>query len=114
MTPAERNRLIGILGMLSSTFDGERASAALLATRLLNTLGTSWDKLIPQAIASAGERPEASDWHVDLDLCKRRLAMVTPWEREFLTSVSYLKSLTEKQSAVLTRIAAKLRARGWQ
>ena len=40
LSPADRDRLVAILGMLGSAFDGERASAALLASRMLKAAGS--------------------------------------------------------------------------
>ncbi len=51
MKPATLTKLTRILGMLGSDHAGERASAALAAHKLVETLGVSWRELLehPQA-----------------------------------------------------------------
>lgn len=39
-------KLVRVLGLLASDHPGERASAALAATRLVESLGTSWAELL--------------------------------------------------------------------
>ena len=46
MTPAERRRLAGILGMLGSEFAGERASAALQAEAFRKRHGMTWEEML--------------------------------------------------------------------
>src|SRR5271170_5824266 len=45
LDPASRQRLIKLLGMGSSVYDGERASALALADKLLRDHKTSWAEL---------------------------------------------------------------------
>lgn len=45
----DRDRLLSILGMLASDNAGERASAALKASQLVQSAGKSWDDLIAPA-----------------------------------------------------------------
>jgi hypothetical protein len=44
--PADLSRLVRILSLLGSDQAGERASAALAATRFVTSLGTSWPELL--------------------------------------------------------------------
>ena len=46
MTPAERRRLAGILGMLGSEFAGERASAALQAEAFRKRHAMTWEEML--------------------------------------------------------------------
>lgn len=113
LTPDDRARLIRLLGMLGSSFDGERASAGLLASRMLLQHSLSWDDLIVRE-AERLEPPKraAVPWRVDLAVAMKNICFTRPWEREFLASISQRSTLTWKQSRVLAEIAAALRARG--
>lgn len=51
MTQQQRARLVKLLGMMGSAHDGERASAAALANRLVRDAGLQWDDVI----AAVGE-----------------------------------------------------------
>ena len=44
--PADRDRLSKLAGMLGSSHDGERAAAAMMATKLLEGVGVSWADLV--------------------------------------------------------------------
>lgn len=121
LTPAERNKLVGILGRLGSDFDGERAAAALLASRLLAGKGLAWDDVIPTASASRqagrGDSPNEpkprSTWQANLALCRRHLFKLDDWPARFITSISrQRKALTPAQAAKLAEIADELRAQG--
>lgn len=109
--PAARAKLVNILGMLASDFDGERASAGLLASRLLKNCGLSWDDLIPPAVGLVAEQSDHDD-RPDLTLCLRHNALLTDWERGFVQSIASRRVLSPKQSNVLQRIAGTLRDRG--
>ena len=43
---ADRDRLSKLAGMLGSSHDGERAAAAMMATKLLEGVGVSWADLV--------------------------------------------------------------------
>jgi hypothetical protein len=47
-------RLENVIAMLSSPCDGERANAALMATRILNKLGLDWRQFTRRALAGEG------------------------------------------------------------
>ena len=120
LSPAERTRLVGILGRLGSDHDGERAAAGLLATRLLRDRNLSWDDLIADgggrqgvhAGASAGPGPGAT-WQANLGQCLRHVGTLSIWEADFCLSLSARrKVLPPAQVAKLAEIAAELTARG--
>jgi len=46
MNKAQLNKLTRVLGLLSSNQDGERAAAALAASRLVDQLGVTWAELL--------------------------------------------------------------------
>ena len=45
-SPADRDRLSKLAGMLGSSHSGERAAAAMMATKLLEGVGVSWADLV--------------------------------------------------------------------
>lgn len=131
LTAAERTRLISILGLLSSSFEGERDAAALAATKFLRDRGVTWDDVIPPPAcafsasrawgAYHGDRREpphspenSAGWHGDLALCLRHLPELDDWPANFVTSISHRrKALTPTQAAKLAEIAGELRGQGF-
>ena len=53
MNKTERLKLVRILGMLGSEHDGERASAAMAAHRVIQAADTSWAQLLADAPPAA-------------------------------------------------------------
>ena len=108
--------------MFSSTFDGEIVNAAKAAERLVKARGETWETVIVSGGAKAqqGEErwrdrkpsPKSRSWRSDfqdeIDACVAKGNLLTPWEREFLTSISDRMTLSEKQHAILDRIKTKL------
>lgn len=120
LSPAERNRLVAILGRLGSDYDGERAAAGLLAARLLRDRGLCWDDLIltgggAQRVPGMAQE-ERSAWPPGQDnlvLCLRWLGELSSWEVGFVTDLRRKRRrLTPAQAAKLAQIADALRARG--
>lgn len=115
LSPAERTRLVNILGMLGSEHAGERASAALLAARLVRERGLSWSDVVPSSAGSI--IPNASRGVAepisDLGLCLRHVEHLTQWEQGFVKSVAGRRSRTIKQTAMLSRLCETLRSRGF-
>lgn len=46
LNPSQRNRLAKIAGLLGSNSPGERANAAMMATKLLEGVGANWSDLV--------------------------------------------------------------------
>lgn len=118
LSPAERNKLIGILGMLGSEFRDEVATAGSMATNLVRKHGLTWDDVVPPALTSSrqipqGRRPtgEAAAG-IDMRFCQRHLDKLNTWEREFIQSLSRRCKFTDGRIAKLKQIAAGLRMRG--
>jgi hypothetical protein len=107
MNPDTRRRLVGVLGLLASNHDGERAAAGLLAMRILKTANVTWESLIPERPLMV--RLAAPDWHYEVDYCRQRPTLLTAWEKTFLESLVSQRSLSEKQAAALGTIYHKLR-----
>jgi len=121
LPPNDRRKLVGVLGMLGSDAAGERASAALLATRIVKSHGLQWEDLIGGLVQAQQQRqppPGQSGAHTrsnpanDLTLCRRHLGAVTPWEANFIDGLQNRRRLSEKQLAILQGIASDLRKRG--
>lgn len=118
-TPAERTRLVGILGMLGSAHDGERSAAAALASRMVRDRGITWEALIlgggdRQGGAWAGEAGTGSGWRSVLAFCQRHQAALSAWEARFTCDLRDRRTTpTPKQIAKLRQIADTLRLRGF-
>jgi hypothetical protein len=120
----DRTKLIKLLNMFSSDFDGEVCTAARMARALIRSRQLDWDDLIISPGRGNGsaelDDEEAADFvPVELDVirhCIRRGALLLRWEREFLGSIAQSVvewgRLTPKQRSVLDRIVGKLQANG--
>jgi len=129
---SEKTRLEKLLGMLGSSFDGERATAASMIQRMAEAKKLTINELIAQAHSpSTGYQrqpppppdPEPDFTDIDRadDLLKmlRRVAekpdvaarVLTPWEINFSTDVSARYShdydLSEKQLVIVEKILRK-------
>jgi hypothetical protein len=104
-----RRKLAGVLGRLGSEHAGERAAAALLATRLIREAGFTWQDVLLPSDAPEQLQPQ---WRADLGLCQRHAADLTSWERAFLANVAGQISASQKQRDTLARVAGELRASG--
>lgn len=113
MSPAERRRLVGVLGLLASDQDGERAAAGLLATRLLRSAGVTWDEVIPEKLRQVGDStPAPAGWRADLALAQRHVRFLRAWEQNFVSGLAGFTAPSRKQQAILREIGDSLRARG--
>lgn len=66
MQKQDRERLVRILNLLGSDHPGERASAALAASRLVASLGLDWSAILdPQPVAERIVVKRVRDWDVD-------------------------------------------------
>lgn len=125
MTPNEQRRAAGAAGLLASSFDGEVVAAARSLCGLLKKAD-----LDPAAVVAAGlssaSRPSpamprrdpasfrpgpvpvrpSSGWERDA-LMARGCPTLTDWEREFLSSVAGLRTLSHKQRDRLDGILVK-------
>jgi hypothetical protein len=105
LDPRIIERLSKLLGMLGSSFDGERAAAAA------TDLGMMWTELL-QSVASPDPGPERIEVNTDdLNLALANPEALTEWEQDFVRSIARnYSTLTAKQAACLARIASKARA----
>src|ERR1700704_3170253 len=107
LSPTERERLVAILGMLGSNFDGERASAGLLAHRLLTEKNLRWDDVVLQPsppATSPRTDPINSDWRRMAASCSRYPDLLDRWETDFLNGLPRFPRLSVKQRSILSKI----------
>ena len=120
---AERDKFLRICGMLGSNFDGERSSAALLASRMLKDAGLVWADVV--CIPQAGRRREpprrgrnadpfaGRDWRTIATRCRQFPHLLDRWEAEFIAGLPEFPHLSRKQNdCLLCKIAVRLRACG--
>ncbi len=121
LSPAERKKLVAILGMMGSDHDGERAAAAALASRLVRDKGLTWDAVIladgpkTQQAPSGTQGGHDTRWQDSdgLATCLRWLGELTPWETRFVLDLRQKRRpFTPAQRAKIKQIADVLRARG--
>jgi hypothetical protein len=130
LQPQYRKRLVDLLGMLGSDFDGERANAARLADEHRKKCGLGWGELILPAPDSEAlkparprkprkprkakarkpppEPPPPPTWRDMAELVAESV-LATEWERTFAAGLleKWCGPLTEKQDAVLQRLWLK-------
>jgi hypothetical protein len=125
MIETDRTRLIRLLKMFSSNFDGEVASAARRAHQLIESRRLDWDELIIK-VGAAGSSKERREHRAhatgpigDIRRCQPLAEHLTEWEADFIESIagSILEwgRLTPRQRAVLDRVVNKLKLGGlWE
>jgi hypothetical protein len=114
-------RLAAVCARLASDFEGERAVAGLLATRMLNDLGMDWNGLIERAFSPRASAPRPArftyaptDEETALDVYRELLAQdwLNDWERKFVGDLLAKEAvaLSAKQQNCLRKILNKYRA----
>ena len=118
----DREKLVRLLAMFSSDFDGEVVNAARATHRLIIKSGETWEQIISappsltwnfKATRKAYSKPaptyyeDPEHWEEIKD-CQKMANLLTSWELEFLTSILGRDSLTDKQRSRLDQIKAKL------
>jgi len=105
LDPAMADKLARICGMFGSDHDGERASAAAMADKIVRAHGLSWfDVISPQLSVSDSTVAEK------IAFALANIGALSMWERGFLYSVNGKRKLSPKQLAVLDEILAKAQA----
>jgi hypothetical protein len=131
MTPAlpsaARERLVKLCGLLTSDHDGERATAARMATDLLRQHRLTWRELLttqgPCPTCAAREAAEQErhgwtgededwtrgPWRTVVRRCSLHNDLLTEWEVGFLASLQRRRwPPTPRQQDVLDRIADRV------
>ena len=133
MDITEKNRLLKLIGMLGSAFDGERANAAAMMSKMAEAKKLTLNELIALAYEPASSAyskpkpppPEPEETFTNVDQADDLLRMLqriadrpdiaervlTAWEIQFSTDVAgrYERDyeLSEKQLNVVQRILTK-------
>ena len=113
LSPKLRRRLVQLCGMLGSDFAGERASAALLVTRLLKTANLTWEEVIREVGKPHPHHQPPPQQHrrptpaAVAEFCLERGLTWNRWEWQFLQSMRRRTRATEKQWVVLARLYEK-------
>jgi hypothetical protein len=104
-------RLENVLAMLSSPNDGERANAAMMATRMLKELGFDWRTFTQRALAGTDAGQDGGN-ELALYLDLLRWNGLSEWERTFVSSLydRHPKPLSEKQRWHFWKIIRKYEA----
>lgn len=113
LSDADRMRLIKLLGMLNSAFEGERANAGGMADRLIRERGQTWDQVIVKPGAQQQHHyqppPPRRSWRDVIGDCLKLPELLTPRETEFLQSMTKWRSHpTLKQREWFEKIADRL------
>ena len=106
LAPDHAAKLARICGMLGSAHEGERASAAAAADRLVRDRGLTWQLILGVEAAPASDL----DHQDRVAFCREHAALFTDWECRFLDGVARQlargRLLTDKQTGVLNRLYA--------
>jgi hypothetical protein len=108
LNSADRAKLVGILGLLSSDKAGERDAAAHAASRFLKARDLQWADILgvppPDPIET---------WRQEAMTCARYGAgILSPWELNFCRSLSGFSNVSPKQLVALRRMLDKLTLAG--
>lgn len=113
LSDTDRARLVRLLGMLSSSFDAERATAGSLADRFIRERDLTWEHIVvhgvtPQHDPNRRSSP-ARTWRDVVVECQQHSEQLTDWEIKFLGSIATWRGIpTPKQRAKLDDIAERL------
>jgi hypothetical protein len=100
--PDALERLLKLLGMLGSAFDGERAAAGLKAHEFIKRHGLQWTDIIVVT-------PPKIGWREKVRACEAHLHLLSDKERAFLrTMPTWRGTPTDKQLGWLDRIYENL------
>jgi hypothetical protein len=119
------DRLTKLCGLLGSDHDGERATAARMASDLLRQHKLTWAEVLMPAPAQARPCPACAahraprraagrSWHRTLaslaELAARRPTLFTAWERAFICNLLDRRTISERQREILAELAEKVGA----
>ena len=117
LPPALASKLVKVLGMLGSAYDGEVAAAGRRVHSMLQAEGLTWVEVINPA-APRSEQPQRPPrrWRRGVSptdtaaLCLLWPEVLTDWETNFCRSIVGRRRISAKQSVVLERLARKVEA----
>lgn len=119
----DRGRLGQLLGMLGSSYDGERANAGRMADRVVKDAGLTWhDVITPKtivktiAVKAPPDTPKPSRrWkephglHECLAVIERHVTALSDWEREFVSDMHKQRRCSRKQAVIIERLVDRAR-----
>jgi hypothetical protein len=119
LAAGERERLIRLLGMLGSAYDGEVTNAGRIADRL-RAAGLTWPDLIPPALGAPSPDPLRAmlrdwpeRWRDAVQVCQQAEARLTDWDRRFIhTIAAYQHRPSPRQIDILQTIFERLLSEG--
>jgi hypothetical protein len=121
LTPALRDRLAKVLGLLGSAHDGECLSAARKAHEIVRAAGATWAQVICTSLPSPSKRAAQPDlfhdwpqqWEWAVAFCARHTDMLGQREATFIEQMRCsLRLPSPKQCTWLRDIATRLIAHG--
>jgi len=107
MPPADRLRLVRLLGMTGSKHDGEALNAMRMANKMLGENKTTWAEVLDMPPPLAPEPPLTPLHVIEAQMLLKMVDHLTPFEQSFLRNIVSFERLSAKQSAVLDRIRQK-------
>jgi hypothetical protein len=107
-----REKLAAVLARLESPYEGERAAAGLIASRMIREAGLTWQELLEPEPPPLPPPPKAEQlhWRDMIAICRRRPELLSQWEWGFLKSLAGFSRLSSKQLEVLGRLTEKVLA----
>jgi hypothetical protein len=105
---ADRQRLGKLLGLISSTYDGESLAAARAADRFVRSLGLTWGDVLDPPGEHAANRNHVTPWRQQAGACLAQPGSLRPWEIGFLRNILASTKLSPKQRSVLDQIAGRV------
>ena len=112
LDPVFAARLIKLLGMTGSDYDGEAVAAVRKANALLQAQGLTWSDVIAvvESAPKKGAWREPESWRDAVCVCLGLAdSPLSQWDICFLHGISRRHSLSEKQTVQLDRIVASCR-----
>jgi hypothetical protein len=104
LDPTTADRLAKLCGLFSSEHDGERATAAAMADKLIRGQGLTW-----LDVFQSTREPSTVEGMIDFALCYGD-GVLTIWEEGFLHGICGRQFLTTNQLEKLQGIVAKVSA----
>jgi len=107
MSGLDRARLVRLLGMLGSRYDGEVVTAGRMAHQLVCAAGLTWPQLLNPPIRDLPA--ERRDPAFQIAECPASAEVLTDWVFNFVHGLRGLRRISERQREILEGILAKVR-----
>lgn len=113
LDPNVADKLAKLCGLFGSDHDGERASAAAMAEKLIRSYGLTWPQVISSSASRFGSTPGIGGLTIEeqIDFVLREGdGVLNAWEEGFLRGIRGRQFLTGKQLSKLSAIVSKAQA----